>query len=653
MEDTKLLPHDELTKEILNFLSKFYINDGDFIYHDTIKVHITFQSYWMEIDLRHIKCFDKPLYEQFLNYPKEFLSASEEAVRRAWQNQSYPPIESLESLPYIQVLFKPDGLILQDISKLKIEGHISRPVRVRGTIMSRSQIDHGIRKASLKCKSCNGYKRPVIGRGLDGFMLDKKCESDEESKDSKDCGNYPYKLMLEESEMIPTQLLRLEELNDNIPKDRETNRLKLYCEGRLCNQLTPGDTVDLIGIHTIINFGNSRSKTSKGVEGNYTVGLRSPYIIVLGFEHLNLNTKSEFTEEEKLQFHEFAKNENLYEIISSLIGPSIHGLDDIKKAIAVQLFSGSAKQFDDGTRRRGDIHILLIGDPGIGKSQLLKYVQSVAPKCVYTSGKGASAVGLTGAAILDKRTKNFTIEGGAMTRADNGIICIDEFDKMQDCDRGAIHEAMEQQTISIAKAGLYATLKARCAVLAAANSKTGRWVLKKTYEQNVDLTPALLSRFDMIFVLIDKQNEGCDTDTSKFVIDQHIQESLNTENSEIYGINLTRYIQYCRENFNPRLSDEVAAKLCELYVNLRNPLETSTKDKPIITVRQLEGLIRIIEAIAKMHQRSETSVGDYNEAVRLFRASTINGINIDENNNQKNNNNLNTDNSKKRRLSTR
>merc|ERR1711887_528012 len=227
-----------------------------------------------------------------------------------------------------------------------------------------------------------------------------------------------------------------------------------------------------------------------------------------------------FTQEDEESSRRLASTPGIYDRIARSIAPSIFGSIDIKKAIAVMLFGGSRKRLPDGLTRRGDINVLLLGDPGTAKSQLLKFVERVSPVSVYTSGKGSSAAGLTASVMRDASSRNFVVEGGAMVLADGGVVCIDEFDKMREDDRVAIHEAMEQQTISIAKAGITTTLNSRCSVFAAANSVFGRWDDTKG-EENIDFMPTILSRFDMIYVVKDVHDATRDEKLAQYVMNVH------------------------------------------------------------------------------------------------------------------------------------
>merc|ERR1711962_934450 len=265
------------------------------------------------------------------------------------------------------------------------------------------------------------------------------------------------------------------------------------------------------------------------------------------------------TTEEEESFRMLAQKPDVYETIAKSIAPSIFGSEDIKKSIACLLFGGSRKRLPDGLTRRGDINVLLLGDPGTAKSQLLKFVERVSPIAVYTSGKGSSAAGLTASVMRDPATRNFVMEGGAMVLADGGVVRIDEFDKMREDDRVAIHEAMEQQTISIAKAGITTTLNSRCSILAAANSVFGRWDDSKA-EENIDFMPTILSRFDTIFIVKDEHDQTKDIRLAKHVMQVHLNAGQASQGLEgDLSLNfLKKYVDYCRRKCGPRLSEGAA-----------------------------------------------------------------------------------------------
>ena len=300
-----------------------------------------------------------------------------------------------------------------------------------------------------------------------------------------------------------------------------------------------------------------------------------------------------FSGEEEEKFRQMAANPEIYNIITKSIAPSIFGSEDIKRSIACLLFGGSRKRLPDGLTRRGDINVLLLGDPGTAKSQLLKFVERVSPIAVYTSGKGSSAAGLTASVMRDPSSRGFVVEGGAMVLADGGVVCIDEFDKMREDDRVAIHEAMEQQTISIAKAGITTTLNSRCSVLAAANSVFGRWDDSRA-EENIDFMPTILSRFDTIFIVKDEHDEKRDTTMARHVMSIHINASTETTSEGELPLNtLKRYVAFARSRCGPRLEAEAAEKLKDRYVQMRRGHRTAEEEgeKKLsipITVRQVK-----------------------------------------------------------------
>merc|ERR1719217_1339654 len=295
------------------------------------------------------------------------------------------------------------------------------------------------------------------------------------------------------------------------------------------------------------------------------------------------------------------------------VAPSIKGskkdvADEVKKAVACLLFGGSRKALPDGTRLRGDINVLLLGDPSTAKSQFLKFAERSAPIAVYTSGKGSSAAGLTAAVIKQQgRDTGFALEGGAMVLADGGVVCIDEFDKMRNDDRVAIHEAMEQQTISIAKAGITTVLNTRCSVLAAANPVFGTYDDLQSTAEQVDFQSTILSRFDMIFLVKDVRDSERDRMIAKHVLDLHKggTEKHNEETAPISVAELRKYVSYCRNRVLPRLTQEACETLRNHYIDIRAKMaqeKKEGKDHNVIpiTVRQLEAIVRISESLAKM-----------------------------------------------------
>ncbi|XP_017891576.1 DNA replication licensing factor Mcm5-like [Ceratina calcarata] len=614
-------------KKFMEFIRQFHEGNFNYKYRDTLKRNYNLGQYWLEINLEDLGAFDESLAEKVYKHPTEYLPILEEAAKDVADEITAPRLEGEEKVEDIQVLLTSDAHP-SSLRGMKPDA-VSQLIKLSGIIVSASGIRAKATKISIQCRSCRSMQTNIsIKPGLEGYVLPRKCATEQAGRPK--CPLDPFFIMPDKCQCVDFQVLKLQELPDQIPQGEMPRHLQLYCDRYLCDKVVPGNRVLILGIYSIKKV----AKTGRGGRGDKgLVGVRAPYIRVIGISTDEENTGSGYsviTNEEEDMFRRLAADPNLYERIAKSIAPSIFGAIDIKKAIACLLFAGSRKRMPDGLCRRGDINVLLLGDPGTAKSQLLKFVERVAPIAVYTSGKGSSAAGLTASVLRDPSTRNFVMEGGAMVLADGGVVCIDEFDKMREDDRVAIHEAMEQQTISIAKAGITTTLNTRCAVLAAANSIFGRWDEIKG-EENIDFMPTILSRFDMIFIVKDEHEHNKDITLAKHVLRIHTNAGELTEQfqeGELPLNVLKRYISYCRTRCGPRLNKEAAEKLKNRYVVMRASTKEHERDteKRIsipITVRQLEAVIRISESLAKMQLQPFATEIHVNEALRLFQASTM------------------------------
>lgn len=535
---------------------------------------------------------------------------------------------------------------------------VSRLVVVTGIVIAATRTACKATMMRLKCRSCGDKVTIHTNQGLGGFALPRTCAKERMEGDEQ-CPLDPYVVLPDESRYVDIQTLKLQEVPESVPTGEMPRSISLTVERALTNRISPGVRIMIIGEYSVRAGGSAAgvggAKRAPLSGSSLQVTVRAPYIRGLGMAvdelaaYSGSRSSHVFGFEEEESMMSISRLPRLYEIVSRSIAPEIYGHEDIKRAVAAQLFAGALdKKLPDATHLRGDINILLLGDPSTAKSQMLKYAERVAPVSVYTSGKGSSAAGLTASVIKSAATNEFHLEGGAMVLADGGIVCIDEFDKMRLQDRVAIHEAMEQQTISIAKAGITAVLNARAAVLAAANPAFGRYDDTRTSQDNIEFQSTILSRFDLIFIIRDVRDDRRDRTIANHVLSLH--QRGNEPKTASKGIasasdaplltgppsaphldinTLKRYIAYCRNRCSPRLTQEAAELLRNNYVSIRDQVRQKSLNDPDsqqsvpITVRQLEAIVRISEALAKMEMREEVSTNDVTEAIRLFKVATL------------------------------
>eukprot|EP00916_Digyalum_oweni_P012236 GHVL01020264.1.p1 GENE.GHVL01020264.1~~GHVL01020264.1.p1 ORF type:complete len:703 (-),score=117.53 GHVL01020264.1:625-2502(-) len=486
---------------------------------------------------------------------------------------------------------------------------------------------HRATRLVMQCKGCQSIKRRDVRETASAIVLPRFCDAKNiMSDEGQRCPMDPYVLLPDQCLFFDHQSLKLQELPEEVPTGEMPRHIPAVATRYLVDQLTPGTRVRVTAIYT----STDQSKSSRGIT---SVSVKNAHLFVVGFEvdsaspGRNLYSKSLSPDDEE-KFLELSRLPDVREKIFSSIAPAIYGQPDIKRAVACLLFGGSRKILPDKTKLRGDINVLLLGDPSTAKSQFLKYAERAAPVAVYTSGKGSSAAGLTAAIIRDAQG-HFVLEGGAMVLADGGIVCIDEFDKMRNDDRVAIHEAMEQQTISIAKAGITTVLNTRCAVLSAANPMFGSYDDTKEAAEQLEFQSTILSRFDLIFLVRDIRDAAKDETLARHVFALHQGgDVVNHENDVAIPVDfLKKYIFYAKTHCSPRMNAEAAQRLESLYVDVRNEVrlqkerERSNKVIPI-TVRQLEAIARISESLCRMELANEVRADHVDEAIRLFNVAT-------------------------------
>ncbi|MEM1607379.1 MAG: minichromosome maintenance protein MCM [Candidatus Bathyarchaeia archaeon] len=551
------------------------------------------------LDFEDLLVVDPRLADGLLEKPQEYLSYANSAA--LGQLQIEVP-EYAERIKEAGVTVRVRGLPhITPLRKLGSE-HIGKLVMVEGIIMRASTVRPIVTMAAFRCKRCDTEVYvPQSGAFL---TLPIKCNN-------RACGKGgPFDFIPEKSKFIDYQELRIQEYPEDIPPGQTPRSLDIRVIGKdIVDTARPGDRVYVVGIVGAEATSYPRTGKSRA----FTLYLDANYIDAAGREPESLL----ITPEEEEQILRLAKDPKIHEKIIRSIAPSIYGYEHIKEAIMYLLFGGVPKHLPD-INVRGDIHVLLVGDPGTAKSQLLRYVQRIAPRGLYTSGRGTTAAGLT-AAVLPSPTGGMTLEAGALVLADKGIACIDEIDKMRNEDRVAIHEAMEQQTVSVAKGGIVATLNARTAILAAANPALGRYDPYRTVAENISLPVTILSRFDLIFVLRDVPDKDFDSMMSEHMLKLHVKEAPPIE-PPIPPDLLRKYIAYARSNVRPILTPEAMERLKEFYLEMRSASEG--EGSPIaITARQLEALVRIAEARARAALRNVVLPEDAEAAINIMRRS--------------------------------
>ncbi|KAI0135674.1 MCM-domain-containing protein [Daldinia grandis] len=623
-EDSRLQIQEQLVTFILEFR-----HDNIFVYRDQLRENALLKKYYCDVNITDLIKYNEELAHRIVTEPAEIIPLFEGALKKCTHRIIFPH-DPKAVIPEHQLLIHSNA---EDVSIRNLDSDtIARLVRVPGIVIGASVMSSRATELHIQCRNClHTQMIPVLG-GFTGVTLPRTCGRQRPPNDpSEKCPLDPYFITHEKSKFVDQQIIKLQEAPDQVPVGELPRHVLISADRYLTNRVVPGSRCTIMGIFSIYQNKGSKNSSTGGA-----VAIRTPYLRAVGIQtDMDATAKghSIFSEEEEQEFMELSRRPDLYDVMADCIAPSIYGNQNIKKAILCLLLGGSKKILPDGMKLRGDINVLLLGDPGTAKSQLLKFVEKAAPISIYTSGKGSSAAGLTASVQRDHSTREFYLEGGAMVLADGGVVCIDEFDKMRDEDRVAIHEAMEQQTISIAKAGITTILNARTSVLAAANPIFGRYDDMKTPGENIDFQTTILSRFDMIFIVKDEHTRDKDERIAKHVMGIHmggrgIEEQAE---SEVPVETMRRYLSYCKSRCAPRLSPEAAEKLSSHFVSIRkqvhaSELEANARSSIPITVRQLEAIVRITEALAKLTLSPIATEQHVDEAIRLFLCSTMDAV---------------------------
>ncbi|MDK2974534.1 MAG: replicative helicase Mcm [Methanofollis sp.] len=566
------------------------------------------------IDYRNLEAFGKrglALADQLIAKPEKVMGDVKDALVRLGV------IEEKDRLKiHIRFTNLSHRTEIRDIRSSQINTFVS----VEGILRKTTEVRPRVTMAVFKCLECGQLTPPYpqkYGKFQDPFRLCATCQK-----------KTALELVPEKSDFVDAQKLRIQESPEGLRGGEQPQTLDVDVTDDLTGDSAPGDRVIINGVLRSFQRVNAGTKSTL-----FDIYLECNAIEVAEkeFEEVNIS------EEDEAAILELSRDPRIYAKIPRSIAPTIYGNDDVKEAIALQLFGGIPKEMPDGSRLRGDIHMLLVGDPGIAKSQMLRYVVQLSPRGIYTSGKSSTSAGLTATAVKDDfGDGRWTLEAGALVLADMGMAAVDELDKMDKEDRSSLHEAMEQQTISVAKAGITATLRSRCALLGAANPKMGRFDEYAPIAEQINMPPSLLSRFDLIFIMTDKPDSARDMAIADHILkahsvgellekrkrvpmegvtDEYIQRELRPITPDIDPLLFRKYIAYAKRNCFPTITPGAREKLRDYYLSLRN-LADANKPVPV-TARQLEALVRLGEASARVRLSPTIELEDADRVIKI------------------------------------
>ncbi|CAN6646053.1 DNA replication licensing factor Mcm4p [Trichomonascus vanleenenianus] len=599
----------------------------------------------LNLDVKNLLAYPRTqkLYYQLINYPQEVIPIMDQTIKDTMVALAADDNAQLDEIETKLYKVRPYGLASQKGMRDLNPGDIDKLVTIKGLVIRASPVIPDMKESFFKCSVCNHTIVVEIDRGT--IAEPTQCPRDVCKQMNS------MQLVHNRSLFADKQIVRLQETPDITPDGQTPHSVSLCVYDELVDVCKAGDRIEVTAIFRSVPVRiNPRQRTLKSLFKTY---LDVVHIQKVDKKRMGIDVSTIAGEEENLEVQgselqqnqqdveevrhvsesdiakikQVAEREDVYELLSRSLAPSIYEQDDVKKGILLQLFGGTNKTFEKGgsPRYRGDINVLLVGDPSTSKSQILQYVHKIAPRGIYTSGKGSSAVGLTAYVTRDIETKQLVLESGALVLSDGGVCCIDEFDKMSDATRSVLHEVMEQQTVSIAKAGIITTLNARTSILASANPIGSKYDVNMSVPQNIDLPPTLLSRFDLVYLMIDKIDAQTDRHLANHLTSMYLEDAPESgSRHEILPVEfLTMYISYAKQHVQPKITEEAKEELVKAYVAMRKLGEDvrASEKRITATTRQLESMIRLSEAHAKMRLAEEVTRDDVTEAVRLIQSA--------------------------------
>lgn len=579
-----------LAEALESFLKSFRDRGGTLRYRARTSQLPSSEGRSLLIDYDDLAQYDGELALRLIAEPDDVLTAFDRAAYETLRTENASYAESVQREFRVRIRNLTEHLSLRAITTRDLE----RFVAVRGMVVRTSELKPMVTKAMFRCS--HGHLTPVEQTGL-VLRQPPKCI---------DCDEYrSLELDEKETEFIDYQVIRLQELPEELPPGQLPQAYDVNLTGDVVNTARPGDRVEVTGI---VRAEPEYSQTARRLRLFHS-RIDGNFVQVLGKEPERI----ELTPEEEALIQEIAGQSGAYERLITSIAPSIHGYETQKEAILLLAIGAPQRVLADGTTLRGDINMLMVGDPGTAKSELLKYAARIAPRGLYTSGRGSTAAGLT-AAVVRERTGMMMLEAGAVVLADQGLASIDEFDKMRPEDRNALHECMEQQTVSVAKGGIVATLNARTSILAASNPVLGKYDPFRNIADNVNLPIPLLTRFDLIFVLRDVPDRARDEELAKHVLGIHRRRGFATQPPLDFDT-LRKYLVQAKK-LDPPLTTEAEEKILEYYLQMRG---IGSESMITVTPRQLEALVRLATARARIMLHDRVTEEDAIRAISLVR----------------------------------